>query len=274
MTAAISLAFLATKPGVLIMIGRLLLRGMLVGIVAGLLAFGFAKVFGEPMVEQAIALEGMEAHEHGEAGEAHEEAELVSREVQSTLGLLTGIVVYGTAIGGLFALAFVAVYGRVGHLGPRAVAALLAGAAFLAVYLVPDLKYPANPPAVGLPETIGYRTGLYFFMVAFSIVAMGFAVTLWRRLGARLGTWNSGLVASVAFVVVIGLVQMLLPDINEVPAEFPAVLLWKFRIASLGIQATLWAVIGLSFGYLAERLFVEEQEKGVAFPARGSRAVS
>src|SRR6516162_8457849 len=39
------------------MVGTLLVRGMLVGIVAGLLAFGFAKIFGEPQIDRAIAFE-------------------------------------------------------------------------------------------------------------------------------------------------------------------------------------------------------------------------
>lgn len=231
------------------MTGRLLLRGMLVGIVAGLLAFGFAKTFGEPMVDRAIAFEEHLAEEKGETPEP----ELVSRGVQSTVGLLTGVVVYGTGIGGLFALSFAVVYGRVGRLRPQTVAALLAGAAFLAVYLVPDLKYPANPPSVGIPETIGYRTGLYFFMVAFSIVAMGIAVTIGKQLSARLGNWNAALLAGAIFIAAVAVVQTLLPDINEVPAEFPAVVLWRFRLASLGIQLVLWTGIGLLFGHLTER---------------------
>ncbi|HVI53406.1 MAG TPA: CbtA family protein [Candidatus Sulfotelmatobacter sp.] len=239
------------------MVGKILLRGMLVGIVAGLLAFGFAKVAGEPQVDRAIAFEDQLSQEKGETPEP----ELVSREVQSTIGLLTGVVVFGTGVGGLFALVFAFAQGRVGHLRPRTIAALLAGAAFLAVYLVPDLKYPANPPSVGAPETIGYRTGLYFFMVAFSIVAMGFAVTLGRRLAPRFGGWNASLIAGLAFVVVIGIVQAFLPDINEVPAEFPAVVLWQFRVASLGIQAVLWGTMGLLFGFLTERSLAHGQAK-------------
>ena len=39
------------------MVGNLLLRGMLVGIFAGILAFGFAKIYGEPQVDRAIAFE-------------------------------------------------------------------------------------------------------------------------------------------------------------------------------------------------------------------------
>ena len=237
------------------MVGGLLLRGMLVGIVAGLLAFGFAKIFGEPQVDNAIAFEEHMSHEEGEAAES----ELVSREMQSTIGLLTGVVVYGTGIGGLFALVFVFAYGRVGYLRPRTLAALLAGAALLAVYLVPDLKYPANPPSVGVPETIGYRTGLYFFMVLFSIAVLTFAVTLGRRLASRFGGWNGSLIAGAAFIVIIAIGQTLLPDINEVPADFPAVVLWRFRMASLGIQVVLWGTIGLLFGILAERSLVGGQ---------------
>jgi hypothetical protein len=47
--------------------------------------------------------------------------------------------------------------------------------------------------------------------------------------------------------------QIVLPDINEVPADFPATVLWKFRMASLGMQAMTWSTIGLVFGALAER---------------------
>jgi len=42
----------------------------------------------------------------------------------------------------------------------------------VALYIVPNLKYPANPPSVGEPETIGMRTGFYFLMMLISIAAM------------------------------------------------------------------------------------------------------
>ena len=251
------------------MVGGLLLRGMLAGIIAGLLAFGFARVFGEPQVERAIAFEALSAqgaHSHGadaaQAGHSHgaadaeEESGLVSRKVQSTIGLLTGVIVYAAGLGGLFALVFAFAYGRIGNLDPRSLAALLAIAAFLAVYLVPALKYPANPPAVGQPETIGDRTGLYFFMVAYAIAALAFVVSIGRHLASRLGRWNGWLAASAAFIVIIAIGQALLPDISEVPADFPAVVLWRFRVASLGTQLVLWAGIGLIFGFLAERILV------------------
>ncbi|MBV8537092.1 MAG: CbtA family protein [Alphaproteobacteria bacterium] len=254
------------------MVGALLVRGMLVGLVAGLLGFGFAKVVGEPQVDKAIAFESRmdhqreadHAHEHG--AHAHEhgmdhaqgdtqaaESELVSRAVQSTIGLLTGVVVYGTAFGGLFALVFAYASGRVGRIGPRGLSALLALAGFIAIVLVPQLKYPANPPAVGDPDTIGYRTGLFFLMLALSIATMVLAVQAGRRLHAAHGLWTATLSACAVFIVIVAAMQLLLPDINEVPDEFPAVVLWRFRMAALGMQLVMWTSLGLLFGWLTER---------------------
>ena len=225
----------------------LLVRGMLVGVAGAVLAFLFAKVFGEPQVDHAIAFE--DAHTvPGMAG-----PEIVSRAVQSTLGLGVAVLVYGAALGGIFALAFGFSYGRVGRLGARATALLVAGIGFLAVFGVPYLKYPANPPSVGNPDTIGRRTALYFLMVAISLAAAIGAVIAARTLTPRLGVWNAVLVAAGGFVVVVAVAAGLLPGINEVPADFPAVVLWRFRLASLGIQAVLWATFGLLFGALTER---------------------
>lgn len=231
------------------MVGNLLLRGMLVGVLAGLLAFGFARIFGEPQVDRAIAFE--QQMNQGKAPEP----ELVSRETQAGLGLFTGVIVYSAAVGGLFSLVFAFVYGRVGRLGPRATAALLALAGFVAIVLVPDLKYPANPPSVGNPETIGLRTELYFVMLVISVAALVLAVTLARRLSTRYGAWNATLIAGAAFVVVITIAEYVLPEINEVPEQFAAVVLWRFRVASLGIHVVLWTTIGLLFGALTERSF-------------------
>lgn len=232
------------------MVGKLLARGMLAGVVAGLLTFGFARVAGEPSVEHAIILE-----EHAaEAGGHHDhEEELVSRSTQAGLGLLTGVVVFGTSIGGLFALVFAYAYGRAGSLSVRSLSAWLALAAFIALVAAPGLKYPANPPSIGDPDTIGYRTGLYFLMIAISVAVMVLAVQLRRAWSKRIGAWNATVWAGVVFVAAIAAIELALPTVNEVPDGFPATLLWQFRLASLGMQAILWSTIGLLFGWLAER---------------------
>jgi hypothetical protein len=229
--------------------GSLLVRGMIAGLLAGFLAFGFAKVVGEPQVDRAIGFEEQLAKAKGEP----QEPELVSRNVQSTVGLLTGIAVVGTAMGGLFALAFAFLNGRLVHLRPQPAALIIAALGFVAIYVVPGLKYPANPPSVGMAETIEYRTQLYFGMIAFSLAALAIAVSAGRQFASRLGMWNAVLVGTGVYVVLASIATYMLPSINEVPDGFPADLLWKFRLASLGIQAILWAGIAVIFGALVER---------------------
>jgi predicted cobalt transporter CbtA len=222
---------------------------MLVGIVAGLLAFAFARWSGEPQVERAIAFETSLNQAKGEAPEP----EMVSRKVQKSIGLLTGVGVYGAAIGGLFGLAFAFALGRIGVSGPRILSALLALLCFIAIVLVPQLKYPANPPAVGNPETIGTRTAAFFLLIAFSVAAMILSLQLGHHLSLRYGAWNGSLLAAGLFILVTTIVSHLLPEIDETPAGFPATLMWRFRIAALEIQAVMWATLGLLFGWLTER---------------------
>ena len=244
----------------------LLVRGMLAGAVAGLFVFVFAYVVGEPPVDAAIGYE--EAHAHG-----HEHGvEAVSRAVQSTAGLATALLAFGTATGGIGALAFCFALGRIGSFGARATAALTALGAFVTVHLVPFLKYPGNPPAVGDPDTIGRRTVLFFLMIALSVLLGVLAVLLGRRLAARWGKGNATVAAAGAFVVACALAMAFLPSMQEVPNGFPAAVLWQFRLASIGMQALQWAAFGVVFGLLAERLLEPRSRRAAAPDALGAAA--
>ena len=241
------------------MVRTLLVRGMLVGIVAGLVCFGFLKLYGEPQLDRALAFEtqledAKAAAEKAGAGGHEDERALVSRPVQAGIGLFTGVIVYCTAFGGLFGLAFAFAYGRVGaNLTPQGVSALLAAIGFVVVYLAPSLKYPASPPAVGEAETIGMRTALYFVMIALSLAAVVAATSLRRLLVPHLGGWNATLVAGGCYAALVAFAALALPAVEEVPGQFPAAVLWQFRIASIGAQFIMWATIGLLFGALAQR---------------------
>lgn len=93
-------------------------------------------------------------------------------------------------------------------------------------------------------------------MVALSVLLAVAAVIFGKRLAPRLGNWNASIAASAAYVLVIGLAYGFLPSFNEVGKDFPASLLWEFRLATLAVQVTLWTTFGLVFGYLTERLLV------------------
>lgn len=243
------------------MMGHYLLRGMIAGLIAGILAFGIARVWGEPPVEAAIAIEeaasaAEEAHDHdhgdeGAAGHSHGEDAGFSRQTQAGIGLLTGMAVFGAGLGGLFALVFALVEGRFSRLRAQGTAMVMAGLGYVSVVLVPFLKYPANPPAVGDGDTIGLRTQLYFTMMALSVLAMAISVAVARGTGER---WRGGIAGGALYLVLVTIAGHVLPTINEVPGSFPGDLLWQFRTISLLVEAALWTALGLIFGLLVQRL--------------------
>ena len=224
---------------------------------------------GKAFDRRAIAYEGGRTdaeeahgvHEHG--------VELFTRGVQSNAGLGFGVLIFGVAMGALFAVLFCVTYGRVGSVGPRLLSVLLAAGAFVSLYLVPFVKYPPNPPAVGQSDTIGMRTGWYLVMVLAAVLLAAAAVLLARRLTGRFGAWNGRLIAVVIYLAVVAVLMALLPTVDETPEplrdasgaisypRFPADVLYEFRLLSLGAQLLLWATIGLVFAPLAARLLGE-----------------
>jgi hypothetical protein len=235
------------------MLRNLLVCGLVAGLCGGLLATGFASVAGEPAIERAIAYEDARAHATG--GHAHGvEAVPVSRGLQKSAGLLTALLLYGVALGGIFALVFAFAYGRVGRAGPRVTASWLAAATFVVAYLVPFVKYPALPPAVGSPETIGRRTALYVVMIAVSVLCAVAAARLRPLLLRRMDGYAATVVAVAAYLAAVVGAGVALPGVHELPADFPAGALWRFREASVGLQAMLWATIGAVFAVTAQRV--------------------
>jgi predicted cobalt transporter CbtA len=101
---------------------------------------------------------------------------------------------------------------------------------------------------------------LFVTMIVASIVALLVALSVSRRLQSRHGVWNAGLAGAGGFIVLVVAAQLALPTVNEVPGHFPADVLWRFRIASIGIEAVLWATVGLVFGPLAERILSPQPE--------------
>jgi predicted cobalt transporter CbtA len=239
------------------MVRTFFVRGLLAGLVAGLAAGVFAFFVGEPYIASAIAIEEAAAHA---AGATHEHAEeLVSRGGQR-FGLFLAAALYGVALGGLFGLAFAALRGRIGSRSDSVLAAGLSGAAFVAVVVVPFLKYPANPPAVGNPDTIGQRTTLYLVAVAIGLLAVAASALAHRKFTGP-AAWPA---AGAAFVLPVAAAWMTLPTMDEVQAGFPATLLWNFRVASFGTQAVFWFALGAAYAYAAHRENRPVQARAVA----------
>jgi predicted cobalt transporter CbtA len=223
--------------------GAFLRRGMGAGLLAGLVAGAFQLVVGEPWVDEAIRLE----HAAAGGGPSHE---LFSRAVQQR-GMVLATGIYGIVLGGVVALVVYAAARRMrGTAWERSLKVAAAG--FTAFWLVPFVKYPANPPAVGDPATIGVRTGSFLAMAAVSMGAWWLAVVFARRLSAQgVGTARRQLTVAGCYLLVVLAAFGALP--SPEPVGVPADLLWNFRVASVGGQAVLWATTGALLGLLTER---------------------
>lgn len=245
-----------------------LIRGLLAGLAAGIITFFVGVAFGEPSIDAAIAIEEAGAaaeaapaddgHDHSHGDEAEEEGG-ISRTTQKTWGLATAMIAVGPALGGLVGLAAAAAVGRFGRLRPAGSTAVVALVGFVSVTLVPFLKYPATPPAVGDGETIGARTTYYFVFLVISVVVAIAAVMLARALVQRFGATEGIALAALGYVVVMVAVGYLMPTVNEI-GSFPGDVLWEFRRGSLLTLTTMWAVIGVVLTSLIGRLYDRESD--------------
>jgi len=260
---------------------QIIWRGLLSGAVAGVFAFVFARIFLEPVIGRAIGYEegrgdaeaALTAHEHG----GHEHGvELFTRGVQANIGMGFGVLAFSVAMGALFAVVFAVVYPRLRTPQVRLLALVLASAAFVVVYLVPFLKYPANPPSIGEPDTIGRRTGLYLLMIVLSLAFAAGAVWLARTVEPKLGRWNATLSGFGAYLVAVGLAMLVLPPVSETPQPlvdesgalvypgFSGDDLFHFRVYAVGTQLVIWVTIGLVAGALLDRLLNSKKREKIA----------
>jgi hypothetical protein len=203
---------------------RVILRGALSGFVAGVLGFIFARSFAEPVIDKAIDYESgrdavLAALNHAAGRPAAPDGPAIfSRSIQSTIGVATGIIAFSVAMGALIAVAYLVLHGRF-SIRPRNLVWMIAGFGFLGVYLLPFVKYPANPPAIGHSFTIHTRGALYLAMVAGSLILLVLAVWLARRLMPRFGMTGAVVLAAVAFLVAYGVLIGLLPSLGNLAAN-------------------------------------------------------
>jgi hypothetical protein len=234
-------------------VASLLRRGLVAGLLAGLVAGVFYLIAGEPVIQQALRYESAAPGGHA--------VEVFSRGTQR-LGLVAAVMLYGTAMGGVFGFVYALLEPRLAAGSSWDRALRLAAAAFAAAWLVPFLKYPSNPPGVGDPASGPERTRLYLAMVAVSLAAWVGAWLLSRGLADRgVPRPVRQLVVGAAWLVVIMGAYALLPEVR-LETNVPAAVLWDARKASAAGQALLWLSLGVSFGWLS--LWAESARAGRA----------
>ena len=198
--------------------------------------------------------------------------ELFTRGVQANFGMGFGVLAFSVAMGALFAVVFAVAHGRVGNLSARTLSVLVAGAMLLSTYVVPSLKYPANPPAVSLDETIRQRTLLYLLMVVVSAAAVRRRGVPGASTGVPAGSLERHPGRRRQLRGRDGRRHARPPDGRRDPGPlrdeagiiiypgFPADDLYDFRLYSLGVQVVMWTTIGLVFAALISKVLDGRRE--------------
>jgi hypothetical protein len=236
-------------------------RYLVPGVAAGLAAFAFSRVMIEPIIGAAVDYEGVRAHAEAQLiGGGHDHGhELFTRGVQQNFGAAVGVIAFSLVMGVLFAVAYATIRAALSRRGynpdPSAMALLLSAGMFVAIALMPGLKYPANPPTVGLEETVAERSSTFLTITVISVVTAAVAVAAALAWSRRRGIWPAAALAGSAYLAVMVGAMVLLPNFDEVPGPltgpdgivldgFPAAALADFRVFSLVNQGLLWLVIG------------------------------
>jgi tetrahydromethanopterin S-methyltransferase subunit G len=219
--------------------------GALAGGLAGLALALFLEIVGERAIDRAVSLE-----ELAKTGSSNE---MFSRFTQQVGGGI-GAVLYGVAMGLIFAVVFASIRHRLRTPTDFRRALFVGAAGFLTVFLVPFAKYPANPPGVGDPSSITRRTILYLIMVGWSLVTTYAAWRLARWLRDDRGLPEDRWVplTAIVYTAVITIGWLALPP-NTDQVGVPAILLWRFRLTTAGGATVFWTTFGLGAGALLAR---------------------
>jgi predicted cobalt transporter CbtA len=227
---------------------------LLAGAIAGAILGSLNQIIVEPYIEAAIDIENQNAVASGELFDPNEYA--TYRIWQKSGGIAAGTVL-GMSIGALFGIVFA--YGRPSLPGAsnKRKALVLAGIMGFVLFIVPALKYPANPPAVGDPETIYYRQALYVAFLSISgFSALGLAM-LFKKMGAFKA--RAAVVSAIYAAIMTVAFLAMPPNPDEVTA--PMDLVTNFRIASALTMSAFWGILGIVLGAFWDRLRPHETSR-------------
>lgn len=208
--------------------------------------YGTANLFlVEPYLDKAILIENQNLFASGEEQDTPEFWVQYDayRYWQKSGQVLAGAIL-GIALGSLFGIVFVLSKDSLPGKNRLFQAMILSGIFWVTIYLVPFLKYPANPPTVGDPETIVLRSLLYVSLIALS----GLGALVFFKISQKLKSKKKilGLVGYVSFIVAL---VVILPE-NPDSVTAPSQLVEGFRMATVFSTTIFWASLGVILGLL------------------------
>ena len=222
-----------------------LVSGFAAGISHGLVNFAIV----EPYLDQAIGIENMGKFQSGQEHDTPQFWENFNTyRIWQKQGQILAGGILGLSTGALFGVVFA--YSRHVLPGDNHIkkALVLAGMMWFTIFFIPFLKYPANPPTVGDPNTIVLRSLLYIAIIVLSgLGALGFS-----RIYKRMQKSMKRLLVPIGFAVYISTIFVLLPPSPDAITA-PMDLVNGFRIVSVLTVTMTWIINAIILGYLWER---------------------
>lgn len=229
------------------LVGITLSSGVIAGIILAFLNLGIV----EPTIDKAIALE---VQKQVSSGENVDMSALIDYRYWQKAGAFAGGAIYGAGFASLFGVIFVFARSKLPGKNHKQKAILLAGIMWLVLFLMVALKYPANPPAVGDPETIYYRETLYVgYLMISGLAALGMAV-IWIR--TRIN--SKKLIIPLMYAAIMVTAYVVMPS-NPDKIEISIDLIQTFRILTAITIGVFWGILGIIFGSLWDKFLSREQ---------------
>jgi predicted cobalt transporter CbtA len=230
-----------------------LLAGAIAGTILGILNQGII----EPYIEQAIVLENEKAIV--EEGEIINTVEFNNYRLWQRGGEIAAGTILGISIAALFGIVFAYSRKSIPGSNNKKKALILAGIMWFVLFLVPGLKYPANPPAVGDPETIYYRQSLYLAYLAISsFTALGVAL-VYRKVKTIQSKKKVVILPAIYAFIMVASYLTLPPNPDAINA--PTDLVTGFRIASGFTMSIFWGLLGIILGAFWDKTKRHEKAK-------------
>ena len=227
---------------------------LLSGAIAGTILASINQAMVEPFIDRAIDIENQNA---AAAGEIINPTDFNNYRFWQKGGEIAAGTILGTAIAALFGIVFAYSRESIPGSSNKKKALILAGVMWFVLFLVPALKYPANPPAVGDPETIYYRQSLYIAYLAISgFSALGLAY-LYRKLGD--GKAKKVVIPTIYAAIMISAFVNMPPNPDQITAPMDLVI--GFRLVSAFTISLFWGIMAVVLGAFWDKLKPHETAK-------------
>ena len=213
------------------------------GAIAGVVLACMNLVFVEPFIDKAIGIETANVVASGENVDMDEQN---SFRVWQKAGSVIAGSILGTAFGSLLGIVYAFSRKAIPFSSDRKRAVFLSLTMCLVLFVVPFLKYPGNPPAVGDPETILVRESLYLGFLGVSAISALCLGILFHRLRQ---IPHISIIIPLVYAAIVSSAFVLFPP-NPDRISIPMDLVNSFRIASGLTMVGFWIVLGIIFGLL------------------------